>query len=484
MTTSMPAKTHRHSLAQWIAACALALLLPGCGGGSLSQPPQDAQTQKPPPADPFIPRTVPPPVDPFVPRTAPAATIPASADDAYFKQKKLAFEDREYETSNHLRLINASAAYARGATGKGEIVAVTDDHIDTKHIQFDVFGERFAPVLTAKDLLPPRKRVTVVVGSKVRVTTQRQKKCFRSDDVLPCEDYDPGQEAIRPTHGTKVAALIAARRGELLYKVITWTVGDKTRTYRPDNMQGVAYDSRLYFHQVALRGTIEGLGTLSADLSEWTEDQDKKIAAQFFDLGLVRDNGAFVVNHSFIWPILRDIDHHDEDVVREKFKHTAAAMAQKDIPDADKIIVVRAAGNERNKCLGKVRCTDPNGGPAPDETPLFPTSPAVHSGLGVHFPELRSHVLAVVAVDPGGVLADFSNPCGSAKDFCLAAPGVDLLTATTEGQHTFISHVLRGAKHEIVSGTSFAAPLVSGSLAVMRQFFKRQLGNTELVTRL
>ena len=33
-------------------------------------------------------------------------------------------------------------------------------------------------------------------------------------------------------------------------------------------------------------------------------------------------------------------------------------------------------------------------------------------------------------------------------------------------------------------GTSYAAPIVSGSLAVLRQFFRGQLGNTELVTRL
>ena len=67
---------------------------------------------------------------------------------------------------------------------------------------------------------------------------------------------------------------------------------------------------------------------------------------------------------------------------------------------------------------------------APETTAFYsPTSPALTSGLGVHFPELRSHVLAVVAVDQDGVLAKFSNPCGSAKDFCLAAPGVNLIAA-------------------------------------------------------
>ena len=63
--------------------------------------------------------------------------MPPPIDGLAFEQEKLAFEDQEYEptfkssvfrvgslnprSDNHLRLINASAAYARGATGKGEI---------------------------------------------------------------------------------------------------------------------------------------------------------------------------------------------------------------------------------------------------------------------------------------------------------------------------------------------------------------------------
>ena len=51
-----------------------------------------------------------------------------------------------------------------------------------------------------------------------------------------------------------------------------------------------------------------------------------------------------IVNHSFAWAY-GDIDRYSADEVREKFKHTAAGMAQKYVPDADKVIFVRGAGN-------------------------------------------------------------------------------------------------------------------------------------------
>ena len=102
-------------------------------------------------------------------------------------------------------------------------------------------------------------------------------------------------------------------------------------------------------------------------------------------------------------------------------------------------------------------------------------SPEVFSGLGAYFPELQSHVLAVAALDQDGSIASYSNRCGIAKAFCLAAPGSDIVSAYSYGDDLYY---VRGR------GTSFAAPLVSGSLALLRQYFRGQLGNTELVNRL
>ena len=88
----------------------------------------------------------------------------------------------------------------------------------------------------------------------------------------------------------------------------------------------------------------------------------------------------------------------------------------------------------------------------------------------VHFPELRGHVIVAVALDSNAVIADYSNHCGAASTFCIAAPGRHYAPSGPNGYVT-------------VQGTSFAAPTVGGSLAILKQAFP-SLGNDELVTRL
>jgi subtilisin family serine protease len=72
--------------------------------------------------------------------------------------------------------------------------------------------------------------------------------------------------------------------------------------------------------------------------------------------------------------------------------------------------------------------------------------------------------LAVVATDLNNRIAPFSNGCGIAKAYCLAAPGTRILS-TFDRRET-------GEKVEtgygISSGTSMAAPMVSGALAVLK----------------
>ena len=126
------------------------------------------------------------------------------------------------------------------------------------------------------------------------------------------------------------------------------------------------------------------------------------------------------------------------------------------------MIIVWAAGNE-----GSAMFAD---GSMPDFS-----SPGVWDGLGLIFPELRGHVITVVALGQDGNIAHYSNRCGIAKAFCLAAPGSNMVSASNIGDDLYSV----GS-----SGTSFAAPIVSGSLALLRQYFRGQLGSTELVTRL
>jgi len=81
-------------------------------------------------------------------------------------------------------------------------------------------------------------------------------------------------------------------------------------------------------------------------------------------------------------------------------------------------------------------------------------------------PQLAAGWLVAVAVDSNHPtqLASYSNACGKAMNYCLAAPGDVVVldkNATTTGSQTYWA----------VSGTSFAAPEVSGAAALVWQAY-------------
>ncbi len=80
------------------------------------------------------------------------------------------------------------------------------------------------------------------------------------------------------------------------------------------------------------------------------------------------------------------------------------------------------------------------------------------AGLPYLFPHLQPGWLAVVATDPSGGIAQYSNRCGVAAAYCLAAPGTNIVSTY-------------GAGYGVGSGTSFAAPQVSAALALLTQEF-------------
>lgn len=78
-------------------------------------------------------------------------------------------------------------------------------------------------------------------------------------------------------------------------------------------------------------------------------------------------------------------------------------------------------------------------------------------------PKLLNSWIVVVATDRSGNLASWSNACGIAAAYCMAAPGENILSVFTNSSG--VRTLATG------SGTSFAAPIVSGSAALLWQYF-------------
>lgn len=145
------------------------------------------------------------------------------------------------------------------------------------------------------------------------------------------------------------------------------------------------------------------------------------------------------------------------------------------VKGAQGTIFVKAAGNENGReCRERsyVGCASGT---------LEATSPSFDAALPLwdRSGEVGKRWVAVVATNRENALADFSNRCGHAARWCLAAPGVDILVAYSgpndEGDH------VRTYRH--VSGTSFAAPLVTGGLSVVKNHFGDTLTMEEVLAR-
>lgn len=200
-------------------------------------------------------------------------------------------------------------------------------------------------------------------------------------------------------------------------------------------MRGVAYDATLYDYKIGNdAGSLVGIST------------DAKTASVFNQHSI---DDIKVSNNS--WGSSTSITSLSETYLRSAIPLTIAAT--KSIMN-DGAVIIFAAGND-----GKYQVS-------------------YNSGLPYRISELADSWLTVVSVDPDNVETNYTNRCGVAAAFCVTAPGGGD-SQSTEG----IYAAKTGGGYVRKSGTSMAAPHVSGLVVVLMHKFP-SLTNNQIASRI
>ena len=271
------------------------------------------------------------------------------------------------------------------------------------------------------------------------------------------------------SHGTAVASVISARRGAEL------------ANSGANAAHGVAWGADIAMFAIP---TGSGGGTYHPLTLTGQTSYDELWASRLTQILNWSSGGRTLdfVNVSVGYHGI--IDQYSEEELHRNFLNSIAAVAQ--AGKTDMTVFVWSAGNAHSD-----PCDDSDFTDNPDlcvRGSVNAKSVEILAGLPARIPELRGNLIAVVAVAPDGdgdgdhKIAEFSNRCGIAKDWCIAAPGVDVWVAYFGPHPDDDTPGLRlGA---VADGTSFAAPMVTGALVVMKDYFRAELLNTDLVARL
>ena len=274
------------------------------------------------------------------------------------------------------------------------------------------------------------------------------------------------------SHGTAVASVIGSQKSDSV-----WVNRGYSQNLQDGHFHGVAWGANIVVTAIPLGSagseyTTASLTSLVSGNSYWSGVFSR-----------VLDNNIDFLNLSF--GPAGNIEAYTETQIRNSFSNLIATMAQ--AGSLQKTVFVWASGNAGSS--GITSCVA-NGLPNAciNNRPNV-KSPEIFSGMMSRISELQGHSIAVVSVGGNGEISSFSNRCGIAANWCIAAPGsgvnfVFYGPAESQSVPGTVDPVFSRRGIASSSGTSLAAPFVTGGLALMKDVFRGQLSNTQLVTRL
>lgn len=390
--------------------------------------------------------------------------LPSAAVEAasYREQGRLhdaaSWRSDEFKKSWGLGAVGADYAYARGLSGAGVQVGVYDSGTDLRH--HELAGKPHSAVQLAD---PGCVSDAVLSGGCFFSEGDRSEVNLR--DSLPPEALPGLEEAIANgdltreqvddylknvgarynPHGTFVAATVLANRDGA-------------------GSHGVAYAANVSAVRRFSNTYQAGPGTTTNRVANATPEAVDAAYAQ------LHKQNVRVVNHS--WGTASPFaDEAALDLALSQ-THTRNYQELKAIADGAVkygMLQVWAAGNTQK----------------PNESAQTAPFPEIHASLPRAIAELERYWLSVVNVNQALTLSDGSYRCGFSKDWCLAAPGTDISSAWVTGSIDTQTHyddddeadgfTVTGDNPEFgdltASGTSIAAPHVSGGLALLMERF-------------
>ena len=417
---------HRQKRCNAVPLLALFMLLAACGGGGGGGAPPPPNPDEGNPGSPANPVGL-----EFRPVDLGAPAAPDGVD----------YRTAEYREHWGLERISAHMAYERGYFGQGVTIAVADDGLDLTHP--DLAGRIIAPkhVIYDNELVTEELERTVhgtyvaMIAAGARANTGGAfQVTVDNGDPIPTKNIHgvAPSASIMPIGlsegGQPVAAIQHAVANGAA--VINFSIGI------PFPHWG-SYDGRPGIWLTQPLPPFNPLLLPSRDFdylpSEFTRAAEALADQDIVAVWAASNDGWNAINNrvSMCGKNSRDEDGCQLGDVSvpatefmEKFTREGDDAPFKDLWDAD---------------CGSDDCVDYNSGGGWNEAPLFKR-------------ELLGKWLVVAAMNEDGTIAPFSNGCGAARNWCLVAPGDNL-------------EILPGPG---IGGTSFAAPMVSGALAVLK----------------